>query len=54
MLTLEKIELGGWLNCFRYRNDKVELVVTTDVGPRIIFFGRDGENENRIRIFTQH
>jgi len=45
MFTLEKIEFGGWLNCYRYRNDKVELVVTTDVGPRIIFFGRDGENE---------
>jgi hypothetical protein len=35
----------GWPNCYRLWNDSVELVVTTDVGPRIIRFGFTGENE---------
>ena len=30
---------GGWPNCLRLSNGLVDLVVTTDVGPRIIRFG---------------
>ena len=41
-----KVTYGGWPNCVRLRNGLVELVVTTDVGPRIIRFGFiGGENE---------
>ena len=41
----EKISFSGWDNCIRMRNDQVELIVTTDIGPRIIYFGfREGEN----------
>lgn len=41
----EKISFGGWNNCIRLRNDQIELIVTTDVGPRIVYFGfRGGEN----------
>ncbi|MFN2305060.1 MAG: hypothetical protein ACK2TV_15120 [Anaerolineales bacterium] len=36
---MEKITYGGWDNCFRVANEHVELVVTGDVGPRIIRFG---------------
>jgi hypothetical protein len=36
---MEKISYGGWDNCYRLANDQVELVVTADVGPRIIRFG---------------
>ena len=36
----------GWENCVRLGNERIELMVTTDVGPRIIylgFLGRDNE-----------
>jgi len=36
---MEKINYGAWQNCFRLSNDKIELIVTSDVGPRIIHFG---------------
>ncbi|MBU6399194.1 MAG: DUF4380 domain-containing protein [Verrucomicrobia bacterium] len=29
---------GGWANCVRLSNGRVELVATTDVGPRVIRF----------------
>jgi hypothetical protein len=50
----EKYNYGGWENCIRLYNDEVELIVTTDVGPRIIRFGfiggknMFGEFENQI------
>jgi hypothetical protein len=36
---MEKISYGGWPNCYRLANDLVDLIVTADVGPRIIRFG---------------
>jgi hypothetical protein len=33
---MERIEFGGWPNCLRLANDEIELVTTTDVGPRVI------------------
>ena len=42
-MTIEKIEYKGWPNCYRISNDLVDLVVTTDVGPRIIRYGFIGE-----------
>lgn len=39
----EKVEFNGWQNCVRLANDEVELIVTTDIGPRIIRFGYIGE-----------
>jgi hypothetical protein len=42
----EKISYGGWNNCIRMTNRTVELIATTDVGPRIIRYGFVGkENE---------
>ncbi len=38
-VTVEKIEYAGWPNCYRVSNGEVELVVTSDVGPRIIRYG---------------
>lgn len=36
----------GWKNAFRILNDTVELVVLTEVGPRILFYGfHSAENE---------
>src|ERR1035437_1367338 len=36
------VQYGGWKNCLRLINGKVELVVTLDVGPRIIRYGAVG------------
>ncbi len=42
---METIAYGGWQNCVRLSNGKIELIATTDVGPRIIRFGFvGGEN----------
>lgn len=35
----EHINFEGWPNCIKLSNGKVELIVTTDIGPRIIYFG---------------
>lgn len=35
----QKVSCGGWPNCVRLTNGQVELIVTTDVGPRVIRFG---------------
>ena len=41
---MEKIAYGGWPNCLRLSNGRVELVATTDVGPRIIRFALAGQD----------
>lgn len=42
---MEKIDFQGFPNCIRLSNGELEIVVTTDVGPRILFFGfKGGEN----------
>ena len=41
---MEKIRYGGWPNCYRLSNDIVDLIVTTDVGPRVIRFGFVGQD----------
>jgi hypothetical protein len=41
---MEKISYGGWPNCIRLTNGNVELIATTDVGPRIIRSGFVGQD----------
>lgn len=36
---IEKVSYGGWPNCLRIFDDDVELIATTDVGPRVIRYG---------------
>ena len=43
-MNARKVNYGGWPNCYRLSNPQVELIVTTDVGPRIIRFGFVGED----------
>jgi hypothetical protein len=38
-VQVEKTQYKGWKNCYRITNGEVELIVTGDVGPRIIRFG---------------
>jgi hypothetical protein len=43
---MEIVPFGGWDRCARFVLGKVELLVTMEVGPRIIRFGTiDGPNE---------
>ena len=45
-MIFEKVSYGGWKNCHRLANDRVELILTGDIGPRIIRVGFNGaENE---------
>lgn len=45
MPTFEKVAYAGWPNCYRLANGQVELVITADVGPRVIRYGFvDGPN----------
>lgn len=49
---MERIEYKGWPNCYRLSNDVIDLVVTADVGPRIIRFGFSGQ-DNEFKEFTE-
>lgn len=45
-VNIEKVSFAGWDNCIGISNDIVDLIVTTDVGPRIMRYGFVGkENE---------
>jgi len=44
MVELNKVSYGGWENCYQLTNGRVELIITTDVGPRIIRFGFVGQH----------
>ena len=36
---MEKIKYGGWDNCYRINNGMIDLIITADVGPRLIRLG---------------
>jgi hypothetical protein len=38
-VSVQKVKYKGWPNCYRVSNGEVELIVTSDVGPRIIRYG---------------
>jgi hypothetical protein len=40
----DEIEYRGWKKAFRLCNDEVQLIISTEVGPRILFFGFRGED----------
>lgn len=41
-ITVDVVSHSGWPHALRLANADIELVVTLDVGPRIIFYGRPG------------
>jgi hypothetical protein len=47
---MEKTNYRGWQNCCRISNGLVDLVVTTDIGPRVIRFGFVAE-ENEFKEY---
>lgn len=51
-VRVEKIEYKGWRNSYRVSNGEVELVVTSDVGPRVMRFGFVG-GQNLFKEFAE-
>jgi hypothetical protein len=37
-MKIEKTAFGGWANCLRVANDHAELIITLDVGPRVLSY----------------
>src|SRR3954453_11856329 len=50
-VRIEKTAWGGWPNCYRITNGEVELIVTTDVGPRVMRYAFVG-GQNLFKEFT--
>src|SRR6266478_9787577 len=50
-VKVEKIEYEGWRNSYRASNGEIELVVTGDVGPRVMRFGFVG-GQNLFKEFA--
>jgi hypothetical protein len=51
-VTVAKIDYKGWRNCYRVSNGEVELIVTGDVGPRVIRYGFVG-GQNLFKEFPE-
>lgn len=51
-VKVEKMEYKGWRNCYRVSNGEIELVVTGDVGPRVMRFGFVG-GQNLFKEFAE-
>src|ERR1700689_5595444 len=51
-VKVDKIEYKGWRNSYRVSNGEVELVVTSDVGPRVIRFGFVG-GQNMFKEYAE-
>lgn len=50
---LKTVSYRGWPNCLRLANSEIELIVTSDVGPRVIRCGWLG-GPNLFREFEDH
>jgi len=51
-VKVENTGYGGWKNCYRVTNGEVEVIVTGDVGPRVIRFGFVG-GQNLFKEFSE-
>src|SRR5437763_2762251 len=51
-VKIEKTHYRGWPNCYRISNSEVELIVTTDIGPRVIRYGFAG-GQNLFKEFNE-
>ena len=41
-VKIEKTNYKGWPNCYRISNGEVEVIVTSDIGPRIMRYAFPG------------
>ena len=51
-VKVEKTAWKGWPNCYRISNGEIEMIVTTDVGPRVMRFAFVG-GQNLFKEFTE-
>lgn len=51
-VRVEKVNYQGWPNCYRVSNGEIVLVVTGDIGPRIMHFGFTG-GQNLLKEFPE-
>ncbi len=51
-VTVEKVAWKGWQNCYRVSNGEVELIVTGDVGPRIMRYAFVG-GQNLFKEYSE-
>ena len=51
-VKIEKTNFKGWPNSYRITNGEIELIVTTDVGPRVMHYGFVG-GRNVFKEFTE-
>lgn len=51
-VKVERTEYKGWNSCYRVTNGQVELIVTSDVGPRVIRFGFVG-GQNLFKEYSE-
>ncbi len=53
MIKIKEVRFAGWSQCLELSNDVVELVVTTEVGPRILHFGWKNQNDKLFYIDSE-
>lgn len=51
-ITLETIDYGVVKNCLKLGNGTVDLIISTEFGPRILFYGFTGE-DNLFKNFEE-
>ncbi len=53
-VTIAKTEFAGWENCYKMSNGTIDLIALADAGPRILWFGfTGGENEFHVSEGTK-
>ncbi|MBS1725535.1 MAG: hypothetical protein JST51_02355 [Armatimonadetes bacterium] len=52
-MTSERCSLAGFDGCIVLRTGDLKMVVTTEVGPRILYFGREG-GPNMLLVRKEH
>ncbi len=52
-MKIEKTAFGGWANCLRLANDHAELIITLDVGPRIISYHHSPGGKNVLKTVAE-
>ena len=50
MLELKQVDFYGFKNALELTNGIVKLIITTDIGPRILFYGYNG-GQNFMKVF---
>ena len=50
-VEIKRVEWGGWPNCYRIGNGTVEVVVTSDIGPRIMRYAF-AAGQNLLKEYT--